>query len=327
MKRILLLLLLITILLLPISVYASSVSINVNCSKTVLRPSESTTCSLVGRTDVPVGSANFFLNADSGLTISNFKKNSGLWTMGDLVGTEAALLTSSPADGIINIGTFTITADASIPGDSINAQVRVANIEMSVPSQNFAVIKGSNNSVTIKISKTASNTTNGGNTTTNTGTIGNNTNTNTNTSVNTNTNTNTNTSHGNGGGNTNTTHNTTTNTNTNTTKPNTNTNTSKPVNNTTNTTVNQNTNTNINTNTNTNTNTVVEEPTNSTSLNNMTEERVKNIIATSSKTSSTILSISNLILTLAFIAVFTIGVFIGMGFEKRRNNRINKNQS
>ena len=320
MKRILLL---ITILLLPISVYASSVSINVNCSKTVLRPSESTTCSLVGRTDVPVGSANFFLTADSGLTISNFKKNSGLWTMGDLVGTEAALLTSSPAEGIINIGTFTITADASIPGDSINAQVRVTNIEMSVPSQNFAVIKGANNSVTIKISKTASNTTNGGNTSTNTGTIGNNTNTNTNTSVNTNTNTNTNTSHGNGGGNTNTTHNTNTNTNTNTTKPNTNTNTSKPVNNTTNTTVN----TNTNTNTSTNPNIVVEEPTNNTSLNNKTEERIKDLIATSSKTDSTILSISNLILTLSFIAVFTIGVFIGMGFEKRRNHRINKNQS
>lgn len=299
MKRILLL---ITILLLPISVYASSVSININCSKTVLRPSESTTCSLVGRTDVPVGSVNFFLTADSGLTISNFKKNSGLWTMGDLVGTEAALLTSSPAEGIINIGSFTITADSNLTSDSVNALVRVTNIEMSVPSQNFAVIKGANNSVTIKISKTASNTTNGGNTTTNTGIIGNNTNTNTNSNSNT----------------TKPQNNTTTNTNT--SKPQTNTNTSKPVNNT-----------NTSNNTTSNTNIVNEEPNTTNenkSLNNMVEDRVKNMIeAANSKTDSTVLSISNFILTLAFIAVFTIGVFIGMGFEKRRNNRINKNQS
>ena len=60
MKRILLL---ITFLLLPISVYASSVSINISCAKLVLRPSESTTCTLIGKSDVAVGSANFNLYA------------------------------------------------------------------------------------------------------------------------------------------------------------------------------------------------------------------------------------------------------------------------
>ena len=303
MKKILLIL----FCIFPMVVHAAYVNVDVSCPKTVLRPDETTNCTIIGNTDLNVVGIDFNYEVGDYLTVEDYGKTKGIWGWGDFSENDATLITKTTDNGPLlltgkfTIGSVVIKANKNISGDSVNSFIKVKNVVASTvvnANSDPTSFNGNGKTFALLISKTASNTSSGGNNSGGTGTG----NTNTNTSVNT-----------------------TTNTATNTTKPSTNTNT--------NTNTNQSTNTasNVVTNKNETVNNTTKEPVSNTTtepevttntpnnvIESITNQTKKIMSLNSSNASTNLLSLNNVITLVAFIAIFVIGVFIGIAFGKKQ---------